>query len=869
MRILNPSVAAVGILIAGVATSASVADTITWNGQGDGVLWHDPANWVGGVVPGFGDDVFIGPAYSVRYTNQSGPTVIDSLECPGSLEMTGDLLQIENASEIDELILSGGTLDGAGDITILGPIEWTGGKIDGSGILYAEGGINLSGAAVTLDRRLESIGTTTWSGTGDLRIDLTGTFVNMPGALFDVQNDKIITYAAGGPGVFRNLGTFRKSVGTGLTSVRIEFINDGAVEANAADGRIEFRKSTHYGTVSAVDGLVQLSTGYNIFMPGSTFTAPLRVVNGVVFMFGDLNVPVLTVEGGILELATGDMVEVDELVHSGGTTRGVDDITVTGPMTWDAGEITGTGTLYADGDIEVSSGIATLNRRLESAGTTTWSTTQQFRISVNGTFVNLPGAVFDARNDAIITWGTGAPGVFDNQGTFRKSLGASATDLRVEFLNTGLVEALSIGRIQFREYSTHWGSIASTDGLIEFITDYHTLMPGSDLSAPTLVSGGNVFVLGDFEAPTLTVSSGVLDLNTLDPVDVGTYVHSGGTLWGTSDIVVSGPMTWTGGAIRGSGTFFADDDIDLSGGTKTLNRRLESKGTTTWTGTGTFRIDPFGVFVNMPGALFDVRNDATLSWSSVGPGVFDNRGTFHKSLSVGTTDTNTRFFNSGSFEALSGLIRLRQLLVQTDGVTRVDGELELLNTWNRIELLGGVLSGTGLLDGDIDNDGADIAPGGSVGSLAVEGDVDQRMFASMTVELEGSAPGQQDVLAVDGDVFLRGLLRIRLLDGFQPMIGETYTILTATGEILGTFDEVTCESLVAVHYLPTEVQLEIIGEPPVADLDNDCAVGFNDLSILLGSWGPCPVPPAPCVADLDDDGSVGFGDLSILLGSWG
>ena len=55
----------------------------------------------------------------------------------------------------------------------------------------------------------------------------------------------------------------------------------------------------------------------------------------------------------------------------------------------------------------------------------------------------------------------------------------------------------------------------------------------------------------------------------------------------------------------------------------------------------------------------------------------------------------------------------------------------------------------------------------------------------------------------------------------------------------------------------------------LADLDCDGDVGVKDLLILLGSWGPCPAPPAPCDADLDCDGTVGVLDLLILLGEWG
>lgn len=51
-----------------------------------------------------------------------------------------------------------------------------------------------------------------------------------------------------------------------------------------------------------------------------------------------------------------------------------------------------------------------------------------------------------------------------------------------------------------------------------------------------------------------------------------------------------------------------------------------------------------------------------------------------------------------------------------------------------------------------------------------------------------------------------------------------------------------------------------------ADFDSDGAVGFDDLCILLATWGPCD---GNCIADLDDDGVIGFGDLLMLLSLWG
>jgi hypothetical protein len=50
-----------------------------------------------------------------------------------------------------------------------------------------------------------------------------------------------------------------------------------------------------------------------------------------------------------------------------------------------------------------------------------------------------------------------------------------------------------------------------------------------------------------------------------------------------------------------------------------------------------------------------------------------------------------------------------------------------------------------------------------------------------------------------------------------------------------------------------------------ADFDGSGDVGFEDLTPMLGFWGPCP----GCAADLSGDAVVSFADLTALLAAWG
>lgn len=112
---------------------------------------------------------------------------------------------------------------------------------------------------------------------------------------------------------------------------------------------------------------------------------------------------------------------------------------------------------------------------------------------------------------------------------------------------------------------------------------------------------------------------------------------------------------------------------------------------------------------------------------------------------------------------LSGQTAFRQT---SSGITQIIGELQT----SRYEPAGGTLTGTGLLDADANFASMRVAPGNSPGVLTVEGDAN--FEASSVLEIEVGNPVQgapnptpYDLLVVDGDVSLGGVLEVRLLEG--------------------------------------------------------------------------------------------------------
>ena len=182
----------------------------------------------------------------------------------------------------------------------------------------------------------------------------------------------------------------------------------------------------------------------------------------------------------------------------------------------------------------------------------------------------------------------------------------------------------------------------------------------------------------------------------------------------------------------------------------------------------------------------------------------------------------------------------------------------------------GQLDGDGAIEALVTNDGI-VRPGYPTGTLTMNGSFANGPTGNLHIELAGSDPGGFDAIAVQGPVSLGGTLNVSLIDGFVPIAGDTFTIITANF-ISGDFDLLTLPKLPPPRFWEViqganSVALHV-GPVIPGDLDGDGSVGVKDLLTLLGDWGPCD-DCNDCPADLDDDCSVGVVDLLILLGNWG
>ncbi len=241
---------------------------------------------------------------------------------------------------------------------------------------------------------------------------------------------------------------------------------------------------------------------------------------------------------------------------------------------------------------------------------------------------------------------------------------------------------------------------------------------------------------------------------------------------------------------------------------------------------------------------------------------FDNRGTLQATGAAGMQIRSGLFTTSGTVEIAAGSSLSRTgNFVQTDGATTVDGTLSV--TSGSLLLQGGTLTGEGTITGDVSNSAGDIEPGGGIATLSLTGDFAQSDTGTLLIELGGFSDGEYDVLEITGNAALGGYLDLQPVNGFVPAIGDSFTILTATGTISGWLRLPDCGGMYEIEYAPNAVIAHVTGTVYPGDFNCDGCVDQSDLGILLAAFNNDDG------GDINGDGDTDQADLGELLSHYG
>jgi hypothetical protein len=662
----------------------TLLSTVNWINPAGGD-WDTPSNWSTGKLPGLLDDVVINVPGNVTITHSNFNDAILSLTCNDNLVISGNSfisLSIATASVINgNLTISGGTLGGGGNLTLNGLFTWTSGTMTGGGHTVANGGMvldtsNFNVLNLVNGRVLDNAATATWTGNGvgaAIGIGGDAVFNNLAGATLEVQSD-----AGLNGGTFNNAGLFRKSASSDTTSVTFlsRFNNTGTVDVETGTVNIQ-AGGVGSGTFEVADGATLTFSGYTLSSASTiTGTGNLRFEGGATNLAGTIDFSgSTTIAGGTANFQRN--VELPNLTISGGTLGGVGNVTVDGLLNWTGGTMSGVGHTVSNGQLVLTSSndsFRTINldgRTLDNAGTAVWLGTGPINFINASTLNNLAGATFEVESDAAMTRGFGGgPSTFKNAGTFLKLLSTDVTTIGILFNNDGLVD-VQTGTLTLSGGGVSNGTFAVEDGaVLNFSGGTQTLGTASGITGvgSVMFTGGTTNMKGTYSViGGTTVGGGTPGgapggtANFLTDVQLPALTLTGtGTLGGQGNVMISGLLTWTGGTMTGLGLTLAEGGIAISGtATKGLDgRTLNNFGTATWLGTGNIGIINGGVFNNLPGATFDVRNNTNFGSGSFTMGFFNNMGTIRKSVSLGATTFNMTFNNTGIVDVQTGTFGL-------------------------------------------------------------------------------------------------------------------------------------------------------------------------------------------------------------------
>ena len=243
----------------------------------------------------------------------------------------------------------------------------------------------------------------------------------------------------------------------------------------------------------------------------------------------------------------------------------------------------------------------------------------------------------------------------------------------------------------------------------------------------------------------------------------------------------------------------------------------------------------------------------------------DFLGTLNASGNTPTIDVGGTFlFVSGSSATLDSALQLAspETVVESSVTFSGGGGLQNL-AGNTLRLEDG--ANVNVL---VDNSGR-LAIGNSPGQ-ATGFDYRQTATGTLEIELEGTGLTQFDRLTLTGLAELAGTLDVSLLGGFTPSLGDTFSVLTATGGVSGTFDSLELPALGAglgwsVQYDPTLVSLNVIMATN-ADFNADGLLDCLDVDALVADIAAGTNTP---IFDLTGDGNVDTSDLDQWLADAG
>jgi hypothetical protein len=334
---------------------------------------------------------------------------------------------------------------------------------------------------------------------------------------------------------------------------------------------------------------------------------------------------------------------------------------------WNAGILLGPARIECDGDSEFTGDSAHVGKTLSggvfiNGGTVNWSSSGDISFNSSGIITN--NGIFNCQGTGNMGNSSGA-NLFVNSssGTWNVQL-SSGSSIFIPAINEGSLQVQDFGTLTFRNTFTSYGTInVSSSGSLVFLTSpLITLNSGSSVTGPGSVSTSlsTVNVAGNFTAG-LNLGGGTVSFNGPGLASLARCYITNGTLGGSNQIIVTGPLTWFGGTINSPTNVIANGGLNLAGASLSLSGgTLINNSNTMWADSqqsSTLTFANGASFSNAPGATFTCNLNGTLGYNSSPSSQFINAGSFVMQ-SGGTAVSSIVFNNSGTIDVEAGVVSL-------------------------------------------------------------------------------------------------------------------------------------------------------------------------------------------------------------------
>ena len=678
---------------------------------------------------------------------------------------------------------------GAGNLILSGTNDYTGGTTVSAGTLTGtttslQGDIT-NNSAVVFDQTTSGIYTGVMSGTGNLTKTGVGTLILTANNTY--TGGTIIT---GGILQLGNGGT------TGM--IAGDVINNGVLAFNRSDNVV------FAGNISGSGSISYMGRGTVTLTGSSTYTGGTAISRGTVqagsdSAFGAAGTTLTVVGGTIQATASFTIARPITLTTPGGTfdTNG-NTLTLQGAISGTGGLTkTGTGTLILTGTNSYTGGTTVTAGILQ--GTTS---------SLQRNIVNNAAVVFDQSTDGSygsVLSGTGSltkagSGNLTLTGTNTYTGGTTVSGGTLTGSTTNLQgNIVNNAAVVFDQDTngTYAGVMSGAGGLAKTGFGNVTLTGANTYTGGTMVSGGTLTGNTTSLQGNIENNASVVFNQGTDGTYAGIMSGTGGlTKSGAGNLTLSGANSYSGGTTVSGGT--------LTGTTSSLQGNILNNAAVVFTGGGTYAGNMTGtgsLNVSTTGLLILSGTNAYAGGTTINSGTLQGNAA---SLQGNILNNAALVFDQATTGTYAGVITGTGSLTKTGagllnltgnnvvgGGTTVSGGVLAVNgsmTSNVTVTNGGALGGNGQLIGALAVNGGTVAPGNSIGTMTVTGNFSQ---TGGVYQVEVNSAGQNDKIVATGTATINGgTVQVLAASGTYQR-NTTYTIVSATGGLSGTYSGVS------------------------------------------------------------------------------